>query len=256
MLLVACANLANLQLVRAAGRKPGNRGPSRARRGAPPNRKATSIESLLVAIVGGIAGVVAAYVGFNAFLALLPPDVPRLHEVTLDVRVLSVAAAVAVFAGIVFGLAPALQAGRGGRAELLRGARVAHHAAAGQFTRRALMAVELALALALLAAGGLMVRSLGNLLGEAPGFNAEHLLSASVSLPSTRYTQDRWPRFFDAVEARLRALPGVEGAAFTQSLPICRRTGTQCSWSTIGRPRPEPTCRPRRGRRSATRTST
>jgi putative ABC transport system permease protein len=220
MLLVACANLANLQLVRAAGRA--QEIAVRLALGASRSRIARQllIESVLVAILGGLAGVVAAYAGFNAFLALLPRDVPRLHEVTLDVRVLSVAAAVAVFAGIVFGLAPALQAGRGGRAELLRGSRVAHHAVAGQFTRRSLMAVELALALALLAAGGLMVRSLGNLLGEAPGFNAEHLLSASVSLPSTRYTQDRWPRFFDAVEARLRALPGVEGAAFTQSLPI------------------------------------
>jgi putative ABC transport system permease protein len=220
MLLVACANLANLQLVRAAGRAQEIE--VRLALGAAPFRIAQQllVESLLVSLIGGAAGIVAAFAGFSAFLALLPADVPRVHEVTLDLRVLSVAGGAAVLAGILFGLAPALQAGRSARAELLRGARVAHQSGAGQLTRRTLVAVELALALALLAAGGLMVRSLDNLLGESPGFDADRLLSASVSLPPTRYTQDRWPQFFEAAEARLAAIPGVEGAAFTQSLPI------------------------------------
>jgi putative ABC transport system permease protein len=228
MLLVACANLANLQLVRAAGRA--HEIAVRLALGAARSRIARQllVESVLLALVGGAVGVAVAFAAFNGFIALLPPDVPRVHEVSLDLRVLSVAAVAAIGAGVLFGLAPALQAGGASRAELLRSARVAHHSSGSQVTRRTLVAIELALALALLAAGSLMWRSLGNLLGENPGFTAERLLSASVSLPPSRYTQDRWPAFFEAAETRLRALPGVEGAAFTQSLPIL-----PSNWSSV-----------------------
>jgi putative ABC transport system permease protein len=220
MLLVACANLANLQLVRAAGRA--HEIEVRLALGAGRSRLARQflVESVLVGLAGGAAGVIVAFAAFSAFVALLPADVPRVHEVSLDLRVLAVAAAAAIAAGLLFGLAPALHAGRAANPELLRSARVTQSAGPGHATRRTLVAIELAVALALLAAGGLMMRSLGNLLGEDPGFEASHLLSASVSLPSSRYSQDRWPRFVEDVEARLGAVPGVQGAAFTQSLPI------------------------------------
>jgi putative ABC transport system permease protein len=220
LLLVASVNMANLQLVRAAGRAQELE--VRLALGASRGRvvRQLLVESLLVAGGGGLVGVALAFASFDAFVAMLPQGVARVHEVSLNLRVLGVAFAVAAGSGLLFGLVPALQAGRGDHATLLRGARVAHHGGRGQGARRALMAAELALALVLLAAGGLMLRTLANLLDVNPGFEADHVLSASVSLPVSRYPQDRWAAFYQRLEERLRVLPGVRNAAFTNSLPL------------------------------------
>lgn len=219
MLLVACVNIANLQLVRAASRAQEIE--IRLALGAARGRivRQLLVESLLIAGAGGLLGMAFAFVSFDAIVALLPPGLARAHEVSLNLRVLGVAASVATAAGLLFGAVPALGLDRGAAATLLRGPRIAHSTASSR-ARRALMATELALALVLLASSGLMARTLDNLLGVDPGFEPASVLSAGVSLPTSRYSQDRWPAFFERVEERLRLLPGVRNAAFTHTLPL------------------------------------
>ena len=147
MLLIACVNLANLMLSRAAGRT--QEMAVRRSLGAARWRIARQMltESLLLAIFGGVAGVALAYAGFEALVALLPPNQPRIHTIEIDLRVLSMAAAASIGTGILFGLMPAIQAATGKSMTLLRSSRVTGTATAGAGTRRTLMLAEVALAL-------------------------------------------------------------------------------------------------------------
>jgi len=219
MLLIACVNMASLQMVRAAGRA--QEFDVRLALGAGRRRiiRQMLLESVMVAAAGGLLGIGLAFGGFGAFAAWLPEGLPRAHEVTLNLRVLAVALAVTLASGVVFGLIPALHAGHGTDAGLLRTTRVARHGAAGLRVRRVLLAAELALALVLLTAGGLMARTLDNLFRVDSGFDAGGVVSATVGLPS-RYPRERWAPTFALLEERLRALPGVRSAAFTFSLPL------------------------------------
>ncbi len=219
MLLVACVNLANLMLSRAAGRA--QEMTVRRSLGAARWRIARQLltESLLLAIVGGIAGVALAYAGFEAVVALLPPNQPRIHTVTIDRRVLLVAAAASIGTGLLFGLMPALQAATGRSLTLLRGARVTGTAQAGAGTRRTLMFAEVALALVLVTGAGLMLRTMNNLAAIDTGFGHEQIVTASFNLPP-RYDLEKRLLFLDQSLERLRAIPGVTRAAFTYSLPV------------------------------------
>jgi putative ABC transport system permease protein len=220
MLLVACVNLANLLLARSSGRA--QELAVRRALGAAGWRITRQLltESVLIAICGGMVGVLLAWVGFSAVVSILPTDQPRIHTVTLDTRVLAVAAAVSVLTGILFGLVPALQAGGARSLSLLRSARVTGSPSTGLRTRRALLMAEVALALMLLAGAGLMARTMANLLAIDPGFDSAHIISAQMSLPSARYAPDQRRVFYDAVVDRARALPGVVNAALTISLPV------------------------------------
>ncbi len=163
MLLIACVNLANLMLSRAAGRT--QEMAVRRSLGAARWRIARQMltESLLLAIFGGIAGVALAYAGFEALVALLPPNQPRIHIISIDLRVLSMAAAASIGTGILFGLMPAIHAATGKSMTLLRSSRVTGTANAGAGTRRTLMLAEVALALVLVTGAGLMLRTMSNL---------------------------------------------------------------------------------------------
>jgi putative ABC transport system permease protein len=174
---------------------------------------------MLLALAGGVVGVALARLGFDAFLALVPPDQPRVHRVALDARVLTVTATVCVGAGLLFGVVPAVSAGGRRAAALLRNMRVSGAGAVRARTRRLLLVSELSLALVLLAAAGLMVRTIGNLLAIDPGFASSEVLSAQVSLPA-RYEAQQRAVFYGQVEERVRAVPGVVNAAFTYSLPV------------------------------------
>ena len=237
MLLIACVNLANLMLARAAGRT--QEMAVRRSLGAARWRLARQMltESVLLASIGGTLGVAFAYAGFEALVALLPPNQPRIHLIAIDWRVLGAAAAATIATGVLFGLVPAIHAATGRTTTLLRSARVTGSAQTGTGTRRALLLAEVALALILVAGAGLMLRTMTNLLAVETGFEHEQVVSAQFTLPD-RYTVPVRLQFYDEAEARLKALPGVAGAAFTASLPLAGS-----NWNSIfvieGQPVPE-----------------
>ncbi len=219
MLLIACVNLANLLLARAAGRS--QEMAVRRSLGAAGWRVVRQMltESVLLGSLGGVAGVALAWLGFDAVVDLLPSDQPRIHIVALDGRVLTVATLISIATGILFGLIPALHAVSGRALELLRSARVSGSGHTRLGTRQALLLVEVALAMVLLAGAGLMVRTMSNLFAVDTGVDHAQLITANVSLPA-RYTPERRSMFVDAVVNRIKAIPGVENAAFTYSLPV------------------------------------
>jgi putative ABC transport system permease protein len=219
MLLIACVNLASLLIARGAGRA--QELAVRRALGAARWRIARQqlTESLILALAGGAAGVALARAGFAAVLALLPPGQARAHLVALDLRVLAAMAAVSVVTGLVFGTVPALQAAGGRSPSLLRGSRLTP-ATGRAATRRRLLVAEVALALMLLAAAGLALRTLANLQAIDPGFEPGGAIAAQVSLPATRYTHERRRAFVAAAVERVAALPGVDAAAFAGSLPV------------------------------------
>jgi putative ABC transport system permease protein len=243
MLLIACVNLANLMLARAAGRT--QEMAVRRSLGAARWRIARQMltESLLLAIVGGIAGVVLAYAGFGAIVALLPANHPRIHIITIDWRVLLAAAIASIGTGVLFGLMPAIQAATGTSLTLLRNARVTGAAHASTGSRRALMLAEVALALVLVTGAGLMLRTMSNLAAVDTGFTREQLVTAQFNLPQ-RYDQPKRLLFLDQTLERLRAIPGVTEAAFTLSIPVAGS-----NWNSIfiidGQPVPERSKLPR-----------
>jgi putative ABC transport system permease protein len=211
MLLIACVNLANLLLARSSARS--QELAVRRALGAASGRIVRQLltESVLIALCGGVAGALLAWAGFNVVVSLLPPDQPRIHIVSIDLRVLAVAALVSVATGLLFGIVPALQAA-GRSPSLLRTVRVAGTGGGTARTRRALLVAQVALALVLLAAAGLMIRTMANLLSVDTGFDSGRLLTAQVT--------DQRRLFFDAATERIRAIPGVVHAAFTFSLPV------------------------------------
>jgi putative ABC transport system permease protein len=237
MLLIACVNLANLMLARAAGRT--QEMAVRRSLGAARWRIARQMltESLLLAIVGGIAGVAMAYAGFGAIVALMPPNQPRIHIITIDWRVLLAAAIASIGTGVLFGLMPAIQAATGKSMTLLRSARVTGSGHAGAGTRRALLLAEVALALVLVTGAGLMLRTMGNLAAIETGFTRERIVTAQFNLPQ-RYDRSKRVLFLDQSLERVRAIPGVTKAAFGYSIPVAGS-----NWNSIfiieGQPVPE-----------------
>ena len=237
MLLIACVNLANLMLARAAGRT--QEMAVRRSLGAARWRIARQMltESLLLAIVGGLAGVAIAYAGFGAIVALLPANQPRIHIITIDWRVLLAAAVASIGTGVLFGLMPAIQAATGRSMTLLRSARVTGSGHAGSGTRRALLLAEVALALVLVTGAGLMLRTMGNLAAIETGFTREQIVTAQFNLPA-RYDRTKRQLFLDQSLERLRAIPGVRKASFSFSIPVAGS-----NWNSIfiieGQPVPE-----------------
>ena len=237
MLMIACVNLANLLLSRAASRA--QEMAVRQSLGAARWRLARQMltESLLLALAGGAAGVLLAYIGFDAVVAIMPASQPRIHTVALDLRVLWVSAAVSVATGLLFGFMPSLHAATGRTPLLMRSARVTGAGQTSAFTRRSLLFAEVALALVLVAGAGLMLRSVHNLLSVETGVDADRVISGTYSLPN-RYTSGMRVVFADRVIERLRAIPGVKNAAYVHALPVA-----PTQWNTVfiidGQPVPE-----------------
>jgi putative ABC transport system permease protein len=237
MLLIACVNLANLMLSRAAARS--QEMAVRRSLGAARWRIARQMltESVLLSVVAGTLGVALAYAGFETLIALLPPSQPRLHLIAIDTRVLAVAAFASIATGLLFGLMPAIQSATGRTSMLLRSSRVTGSSAVTSGTRRMLMLAEVALALILVTGAGLMLRTMSNLLAVDTGVDHEQVISAQFALPP-RYDAPRRRLFMEQTLERLRALPGVANAAFTFSLPLAGS-----NWNSIfiveGQPVPE-----------------
>jgi putative ABC transport system permease protein len=222
VLLIVCANVANIMLVRVSSRS--REIAIRSALGAGRGRIARQFvaESVLLALIGGGLGLVAAMWGVDVLMALSADDIPRATEVGLDWRVLAFAGGLSLATGILFGLAPALRFSSTGQAEALKeGGRGGGEGLSGSRVRGALVGVEVALALVLLVGSGLFVRSLANLWAVDAGFRPENVLTLLVSLPNETYSEDeRVQQFYQTALERIGTLPGVQSAGMTSLLPL------------------------------------
>jgi putative ABC transport system permease protein len=221
VLLIACANVANLLLARSAGR--GREMAIRAAMGATRGRLMRQAlgESVLLSVAGGLLGLLLAVGAMAGIKALAPEDNYHFREVGLNWTVMAFGIGVAALSGLIFGLAPAVGASAANLQETLT---QDGRAGVGRRTRRlsnSLVVAEVALALILLAGAGLMLRSLGNVLGVNPGFDAAQVLSMHVRLPEARYPNDEHLRAFTGrLLERTSQIAGVESVAAASGLPI------------------------------------
>lgn len=239
VLLIACANLANLQLARAARR--GHEIAVRAAIGANRARvfRQMLTETLLLAAAGGALGLAVAAGAVRALVAAAPPGIPYLERIGLDGAVLAAAAAVTLFTAVAMGLAPALRAGRTDLRGALQATRIRPDRAQ-QRLRQALVVAQVSLALVLLVGAGLFMRSFSALNRVDPGFDPSGVLTVSIDLPRARYGDQAAQRqFYQQVIERLSANPRVERAAGTTAVP---GTGASMTFSFAieGRPPSNP----------------
>ncbi len=242
VLLVACVNVANLLLARGAARA--REVAVRTAIGAGFGRlwRQFMVESLLLALMGGAAGVALAWAGLQLLLALAPTDIPRVDEVQIDATVLAVTLGISMLVGVAFGLVPALQARRVDVNDALKGeGRGATAGVHGRRLREGLVVTELALSVTLVLCAGLLLRSVASVLSVDPGFNADGVLKAEYTLPETRYPRDYrrfpdWPatqRFNRELLQRVEAIPGVQSAAIASAHPL--DAGFTNSFVVVGR---------------------
>ncbi|HZS07632.1 MAG TPA: ABC transporter permease [Blastocatellia bacterium] len=221
ILLIAAANVANLQLARAAARE--REMAVRLALGASRWRVVRQLltESLLLAACGGAVGLLLAVWGLDLFRTFGQTDLLRLQEVSLDGRVLGFTMLSALVGGLIFGLAPALESSKTDLNESLKeGGRAATEGDRRRRLRGLLVVAEVALTLVLLIGAGLLLRSFLRLQDVNPGFRPEHLLTAQISLPQARYAEDqKIIAFHQQLLNRLQNLPGVEAAGISMSLP-------------------------------------
>jgi putative ABC transport system permease protein len=221
VLLIACANVANLLLSRAAARE--REMAVRAALGAGRIRLLRQLltESLLLSLLGGAAGLTLAVWGVQALLALSPADLPRIDEVSIDTRMLAFTFAVAAFTGILFGLVPALKASR---TNLTISLKEGGRSVAGSATHRlrSLIVVgEIALSLTLLIGAGLLMRSFFRLTRVDPGFDSNNVVTMKMTVPRSKYkVGPAVVNFYKQLLEKINALPGVESAAAISQLPL------------------------------------
>lgn len=228
VLLIACANIANLLLARGSARA--RELAVRVALGAGRARLVRQLltESVLLSLAGGACGVLLGAWAVDALVAVAPRGAPRLNEVTLDATVFAFAAIVTMTTGVLFGLAPALQLSRGQASNSLKqGARGAGGTSAGHL-RRVLISGEVALALMLLTGAGLLVQTFVHLQSADLGFEPDHVISGFVNPPrAAGYdTREKHLAFYDQVFAKAQALPGVEHVALASVLPLSGDTDT------------------------------
>lgn len=222
VLLIACANVSSLLLARAAARE--REIAIRTAIGASPWRIACQLvtESILLAVMGGGLGVVLAYWGTNALLAASPRNLLNMASVSMDVRVLAFAAGATLLGGLLFGFLPSYISAHSSISETLKeGGRSSSEGKRRGIARNAFVVVQMCLALVLLAGSGLLIRSFIRLVGVDPGFDASHLLTFKVTLPSSKYKTDRECQvFFQQLLTRLSRLPGVRSATMNSFPPF------------------------------------
>jgi putative ABC transport system permease protein len=222
VLLIACANIANLLLARATAR---HREISiRAALGASRARLVRQLltESVLLALCGGLAGMLLARWGLDALLALAPANLPRVADIHLDAGVLAFSLALSVLTGLVFGIAPAWLAARADVNEALKqGSRGSTEGGARGRLRSALVVLEVTFALMLLGGAGLLARSFMQLTHVDPGFTPENATVLRLSLPQKKYAlPEQQTAFADALLERVKNLPGVQAVGLTHSMPL------------------------------------
>ena len=244
VLLIACANVANLMLARAASRERelavrAALGASRWRLG-----RQALVESVILALAGGAAGALLASWGVHLLVRAAPPEVPRIADIRLDFTVLAVTGLVSMAAGVLFGLPAALS--RSGAA--IQGL----HAATTRTTagvpaarlRGALVIAQMSLAIVLLVGAGLLVRSLQRLIAVDPGFDPANISAVTITLPDATYPDSlRRVAFYERLLERVRAMPGVQSAGIISWLPMTPGNAAT-SLTVVGRPEPAPGQKP------------
>lgn len=236
LLLIACVNVANLLLSRASVRE--REVALRTAIGAGRLRLVRQLltESAVLAIAGGVLGVGLAWLGMRTLVAIAPPELPRLADITLDARVVGFTFGIAFLTGIVFGLAPALQISRTGLSQTLKEGGRGASSGVGRAVRRALVVVQVALALVLLTGAGLMVQSFMRLQRVDIGFDPARVLTMAVTLSGDAYREPAsLTNFFTRAIERVRALPGVDGASLISDL-FLSSTPNSTNFSIEGRP--------------------
>ncbi len=240
VLIIACANAANLQLARAAARR--REIAVRSALGASRGRIVTQLlaESAVLALIAGMVGVALAYGGLELLRIVGVDSVPRLDDVRLDTPVLAFAAVVALGSGLLFGLVPALRASRSDLAETLKeGARGSGAGAMGDGVRSALVVAEVMLSLILLIGAGLLMRSFVRLQGVDTGFDATGVVVVPFRLPEASYAEPaRLNGFFTALDNGVRGLPGVTDVARVSSAPFAG-PNSGLVFSRVDRPAPD-----------------
>jgi predicted permease len=237
ILCIACANLANLQLARATARR--REMSLRAALGAGRSRLVRQLltESVVLAAIGGTVGVLLARWGISALVGMIPDGLPAIGDIGLDRTVLLFSLSITVGAGLVFGAVPARYGTRGQLADALQG-RGADQAG-GSRVRQLFVAVQLALCIVLLVGAGLLVRSFARLQQVPVGFRTDHLVTAELRLPATKYGNDTLIAGFGAqLLERLRAIPGVSSAALVEAIPLSGNWG-MTSYRVAGRDLPD-----------------
>ncbi|MGP0071446.1 MAG: ABC transporter permease [Bryobacteraceae bacterium] len=237
LLLIACANLANLTLARAAlrAREISIRLALGATRGGVIRQLIA--ESMIVSLAGAGVGLLLAHWCVQGMLALKPPDIQRPELIDINWMVFGFAAALSVVTSLLFGLAPSIAASAADLNATLKSAGGWGGSGARLRSRQVLIAIETALALILVAGAGLMLRSFWELVSEGVGFDTAHLLTLELTLPEQRYASDESrSRFFRALLERVRALPGVTAASAVDDLPLHRIK--LAAFSIAGHPEP------------------
>jgi predicted permease len=226
VLLIACANVANLLLARAAVRQKEIAVRVAVGASRPRILRHLLTESVLLALTGGLTGLAIALLAVRVLRAFGPENIPRLGEIGIDMRVMAFTFFISLLTGILFGLAPALRASRvdlnevlkdGGRRSVGGGATgLGHHR-----VRKLLIVSEVALSLVLLIGAGLLIRSYRRIADANPGFNAHNVLSLRVSLPVSKYSAPGLvSSFFKQLDERVKALPGIESVGTNYLLPL------------------------------------
>jgi len=240
VLLIACANVANLLLMRATGRL--REIALRAALGAGRRRILQQLlsESLLLALAGWAAGLAVGYWGLQALLSLIPTSVPlpRMESIHLDAGVFLFAFAISLATAILFGLVPAIQVSRPQLQSALRQGSARTGVGGNRVFRRGFVVAEIALALLLLVGAGLFMRSFSRLLSVHPGFAPEHIITMHIFTPPTKYSDNRKrAQYVDNILAEMRRVPGVEAAGSVHFLPLTGSTSGSCFAPAPG---PEP----------------
>jgi predicted permease len=243
VLLIACANVASLLLTRSLARQ--KEVAIRAALGASRWRVARQLltESILLSLIGGAAGVFLAYGGTIGLVAMLPTTqiaaLPFLANLHIDARILTFSFGLSILTGMVFGLAPAIQASRTQLTGVLKEGGRNASAGSGHRLRTAFVVTEIALAVVLLVGSGLLLKSLFRLLNTNPGFNPENTLTMTVVLPATKYKDaNSQINFQDQLSQRVSALPGITGMGTVDILPL--QAGNTTSVYVEGEPIPPP----------------
>ncbi len=238
VLLIACANIANLLLARATARQ--KEMAIRAAVGAGRWRIARQLltESVLLALIGGTLGLLVAYWGIEFILYISPDAIPRASEIGLDFRVLGFTIGLSFLTGVLFGLAPAIQSSEADVHEILK--ETGRGTTGRRWLRSLLVVGEVATTMVLLIGAGLMIRSFYRLQNVDPGFSYDQLTSFSVTLPRQKYaSENQRVEFFGRLLENLRSLPGVQSVAAASGLPL-GNNGWQTSFVIDGRPAPPP----------------
>ena len=227
VLLIACANVANLLLVRAEGRRQELAVRSALGAGWRHVARLLMVESLILGLLGGVVGLALAYGGLRVLLGLAPENLPRLNEITIDTSVVSVTAAISIASGFLFGIVPLVRIMRATAApslgEFVRGGGRSASAGRGQHrSQNALVVTQVALALVLLISSGLMIRTFQNMRNVQPGFtDPATVQSIRVLVPALDVPEpERVTRVQQTILDRLSAIPGVTSAAFVDQVPM------------------------------------